>query len=153
MPDRLATLADAASHALPHAGTARLVHQILESDEESMLCIARFPAASALVVDGQAATHLVVEAAAQAAATHMAILVAGEGEPVRGFVGFLTSTRNVEVFRPSLPADTDIQVRVRPRSGIRRGKSGLYKHGFEACYEGEIVVRGELSSFVTPQEA
>jgi predicted hotdog family 3-hydroxylacyl-ACP dehydratase len=151
--DGMRSSADAASRFLPHGGTARLIREVLSSSSESMTCIARFPSENALLQDGRAASHLLVEPAAQAAATHLAILAVESGTEIRGFEGFLTSAKNVEFFLPDFPADTDVTIHVRPRGTIRKAKSGLFKFRFEAELDGTPLARGELSTYVMPLES
>ena len=66
------------------------------------------------------------------------------------FEGFLTSAKNVSVTRPTLPAATDIQLRVHRRGKFRKPTGGLFKCEFEASLDGTVVARGELSSYVQP---
>jgi predicted hotdog family 3-hydroxylacyl-ACP dehydratase len=153
MPDRIKALADVADRCLPHSGVAHLIAEVLSASEQSLSCVARFPSENALVVDGRAASHLLVEPAAQATATHLAILALDSGAEIRGFEGFLTSSKNVEFFEPDFPADTDIIVRVSPRGRIRKAKSGLFKFHFEAELDGHILASGELSTYVMPLES
>jgi predicted hotdog family 3-hydroxylacyl-ACP dehydratase len=150
MPDRSIALADAASRFLPHTGPAKLIHRVLESSQDSLLCVVQFPAENALVVDGRVATHLLVEPAAQAAATHLAILAVEGGADIKGFEGFLTSAKAVTVTRPTIPADTDIHIRVRPRGKLRKPAGGLFKCTFEATLDNTPIAQGELSSYVKP---
>ena len=148
MADRSIALTDAPSRFLPHTGPAKLIHRVLGLSEESMLCIAQFPSDSALVVDGQAATHLLVEPAAQAAAIQLAFLAVEGGTEIQGFEGFLTGAKGIVVTRPTIPADTDIHICVRPRRRFRKPTGGMFKCTFEASLDGTPIAEGELSSYV-----
>ena len=132
MPDHLVDLASAVEHVLPHTGPSLIVREVLECSEESCLCRIRFPEDSGLIVDGEVATHLLVEPAAQAAAIHLAILATEDGAELASYEGFLTSAKDVQVTRPTIPAATDLQLRVKPRGKFRKPKGGLFKCRFEA---------------------
>ena len=135
---------DAALRYLPHSGSAHLVPRVLHADAESMLCIGRFPRSSPLVEDGRVPTYLAVEPAAQAAATHLALLAISRGVEIEELTGVLTGMRQTEVGRLWLPAETDLRIRVTPRGGSR----GLYRYRFEVALGEAVACRGELSTFV-----
>jgi len=140
-------IADTAARCLPHSGAALLVTEVLESDDESTLCRARFPIDSPFVRNLEVPTWIGAEPAAQAAATHLALVATARGVDVDQQEGFLTGMKHLHLWRQSLPVDTDLHVRIRPRGGTRIGR-GLYKFRFELHCEDELAARGELSTFV-----
>lgn len=140
----LGEIENAATRFLPHRGPAHMITAVLESSTEFMVCTGRFPADNAMVSNGRVATYLAVEPAAQAAATHLALLAIDRGIELQELSGFLTSVKNLRIHRPWLPADTDLQLKVTPRGHAR----GLSKYRFELCVNGQLACEGELSSFV-----
>ncbi len=146
MPNH-AGMETAAERFLPHRGSAHMISEVLESNAERMICTGRFPANNPLITDGRAATYLAVEPAAQAAATHLALLAVDSGVDLQELSGFLTSVKNLNIHRPWVPAETDLRIEVTPRGHAR----GLSKYLFELSLNGELVCDGELSSFVQNQ--
>ena len=67
---------------------------------------------------------------------------------IQGFEGFLTGAKGVAVTQPTIPAATDIHIRVRPRGRFRKPSGGMFKCIFEASVDGIPIAKGTLSSFV-----
>lgn len=134
----------AAQDLLPHGGPAHLVPEILDYTEDQLLCRARFPADSPLARDGQVQAWLCAEPAAQAAATHLGLVEIDRGTTVHHLEGFLTGVKNVRVLRALVPVEQDLTIQVTPRGGAR----GLFKYDFAVDLDGELVSRGQISTFV-----
>ena len=139
---------DAASRFLPHREPAHLIRRAIHSTTRQLRCLAVFPAENAMVRDGNVSTYLTVEAAAQAAATHLALLAINDGRSISHFEGYLTGFKKMKIMTPSVPADTELSVLVKLRGGAR----GMYKYLFEVEYGGSVVSTGELTTFVQPIE-
>ena len=142
--DEAFAIRDAAAQFLPHRHPAHLVTEIHESSEESLSCTGMFPQDHPMVVDGRLPTFLGIEPAAQAAATHIAILATESGREIDELDGVLAGARNVRIHRPWLPAGTELQIRVMPRSQAR----GLHRFAFELRVDSQLACEGELSTFV-----
>lgn len=139
---------DAAIRFLPHREPAHLIRRAIDSTTRQLRCLARYPAENAMVRDGEVPTYLTVEAAAQAAATHLALLAINDGQSISHFEGYLTGFKQMKITRQSVPANTEFQVLVKLRGGAR----GMYKYLFEVEYDGAVVSTGELTTFVQPVE-
>ncbi len=135
---------DDAIRFLPHSGPALLVTKTLEMSADHMVCLARFPARNALVSDGYVPSYAAVEPAAQTAAVHQALVAIAKGVELKELSGFLTSLKRLTIHQPSLPADTDLTVKVMPRGHIR----GLSKYTFQLSVGTALACEGEFSSFV-----
>lgn len=135
---------DDAIRFLPHSGPSLLVTKTLEMSADHMVCLARFPSKNALVSDGCVPSYAAVEPAAQTAAVHQALVAISNGVALEELSGFLTSLKRLAIHQPTLPADTDLTVKVMPRGHIR----GLSKYTFEVSLGNVLACEGEFSSFV-----
>lgn len=95
---------------LPHAGTARLLTEVLRSGPGFIEATGRVPAAHPLVAGGRAPCFLGLELGAQAAAALEAlerIAASGDRAP---HVGYLVRVREAAFSSPDLPVDTPLHV-------------------------------------------
>jgi predicted hotdog family 3-hydroxylacyl-ACP dehydratase len=97
---------------LPHGDGALLVSAVVSSTPEVTRCTGRLDGDHALSHEGRGPALCALEMAAQAAGLHQAD---GEGAgAVR--TGYLVGVRSATFHADDLPADTDLEVEVRPES-------------------------------------
>lgn len=135
----MSTVPDPAT-ALAFGPEARFVEKVLDLGDGSIVCRGRVPAHSPAVSDGTAGTWALLELAAQTAALLQAAKVGEGGGAVSGY---LVRVKNARFTRPTIPADTELVVRVERTGGA--GPLSLFRARVEL--DGEEVAVADLGTF------
>jgi 3-hydroxymyristoyl/3-hydroxydecanoyl-(acyl carrier protein) dehydratase len=129
---------------IPHRPPMLFVERIVGEANDGATCLARVPAACALVSRGSTPAFVALEAAAQTAAAWEALRrsrVSGEPSPRSGY---LVSLRDVALHRPTIPADADLHVSIR----LVASAPPLATYDVDAVVEGELVLRGTIGTYL-----
>ena len=127
---------------LPHSGHARFVDEVLESDNDGLVCLGRIPAENPFVRGGRVPGFVLVELAAQAAAIET--LARMENDAPRPRVGYLVRARELNWTASGVPAGAALMVSVRRNDSM----PPLYVYHATVTLEGAEVLDGSFSIYV-----
>jgi 3-hydroxyacyl-[acyl-carrier-protein] dehydratase len=130
---------------IPHRAPMRFVEAILGEAEDGMTCLARIPAACALVEGGAAPALAGIEAAAQTAAVWEASRRSREASNAPPRIGYLVSMREVALHRGTIPSDAELFVSVRLESHA----PPLATYTVQVALEGEIALGGTIGTYLS----
>lgn len=130
---------------IPHRSPMRFVERLVGEAEDGITCLARVPAACALVSHGSVEAFVGLEAAAQAAAVWEAVRRsrAGGGGPPR--IGYLVAARDVTMYRETIPAGADLFASIR----FETAAGPLSNYGVEVVVEGAVALRGSIGTYLS----
>lgn len=129
---------------IPHRPPMLFVERILGEAEDGLTCLARVPAACALVTRGSTPAFVALEAAAQTAAVWEALARSRDtGEPPAR-IGYLVSLRDVVLHRPTLPVDADLIISIR----LVATAPPLTTYAVDAAVYGELALRGTIGTYL-----
>jgi len=129
---------------LPHRPPMRFVESVLRQSADALDCIARIPAACALVSGGAAPAMAAIEAAAQAAAAWEALRrwhKCGEAGPR---MGYLVAMRDISFCTEQIPAGASLHVSVR----LEAVSPPLSHYRFDVSLDGLRLVQGAVGTFL-----
>jgi 3-hydroxyacyl-[acyl-carrier-protein] dehydratase len=129
---------------LPHRPPMRFVDSILRQSADALDCIARIPAACALVSGGTAPTVAAIEAAAQAAAAWEALQRWQRQGETAPRLGYLVSMRDIAFFTDAIPADRSLLVSVQ----LETVSPPLSHYRFEVCLDSLLLARGSIGTYL-----
>jgi predicted hotdog family 3-hydroxylacyl-ACP dehydratase len=132
---------------LPHRPPMRFVTSILAEAEDGMTCMARIPAACALVVRDSAPAVAALEAGAQAAAAWEATRRWRAGGDSAARVGYLVALRDIVFFAARVTADETLVASVR----LTAVALPLTHYAVEVRHGPALVVRGTIATYLADQ--
>lgn len=127
---------------LPHHGHARLIDEVVESGDDTLVCVGRIPVESPFAHDGFAPGFLLLEFAAQAAAIEM--LARPGGGELRPRVGYLTRAHGLNWSVNGVPAGALLTATVRREDS----NPPLYMYRATVTLEGVQVFGGGFSIYI-----
>lgn len=131
---------------LPHRAPMRFVNGVLALRDDGIDCSAALPGACALVRDGVAPAHTVVEAAAQAAAAWEALRRRLGGGAPGPRAGYLVALRDVSLHAAHVPAETALVASVR----LAAVAMPLTRYRAEVALGGATVMTGTIATVLAP---
>ena len=127
---------------LPHFGHARFVDEVLDSGNDTLVCIGRIPTENPFAREGRVPGFVLVELAAQAAAIEALARMGGEGPRPRD--GYLVRARGLNWTAGGVPAGALLTVSVRREDSI----PPLYMYRATVTSDGAEVLDGRFSIYV-----
>jgi len=127
---------------LPQQPPMRFVTGIAGEAADGLVCLARVPAACALVTGGAAPALAAIEAAAQTAATWEALRRWREAGDCAPRTGYLVALRDVVFFAAEVPADADLLASVR----LAAAAPPLMHYAIEVEHGRRRVLRGTIAT-------
>lgn len=128
---------------LPHAGSARMLEQVLEWDDQTIHAqtTTHLSADNPLRRDGRLAAVHLVEYGAQAMAIHGALRSRAAGMPFRP--ALLVAVRSLSLSRDYID-DLSQALRIRATAQLSTASSWVYE--FEVRHAGEIIATGRVAA-------
>jgi len=127
---------------LPHRPPMRFVDAVIAERSDGADCVARIPAACALVRDGAAPAFAALEACAQTAAAWEALRRSREAGDATPRVGYLVGLRDVTLHRASIAADTSFAASV----WLEAAALPLTHYRAEVSLGGETILTGTFAT-------
>jgi predicted hotdog family 3-hydroxylacyl-ACP dehydratase len=129
---------------IPHRPPMLFVERILGEADDGLSCLARIPAACALVASGSCPAFVGLEAAAQTAAVWEALARSRASGALSARTGYLVSLRDVVLHRPTLPADAELIVSIRLVASV----PPLTTYAVDLAVYGEHALRGTIGTYL-----
>ena len=130
---------------IPHRPPMRFVERILGEAEDGATCLARVPAACALVTRGVTPTFVALEAAAQTAAVWEALRRSRDAGAASSRMGYLVSLRDAAFYQRTIPADTDLIATIR----LVASAPPLTTYVVDVVVLGECALRGTIGTYLS----
>ncbi len=130
---------------IPHRPPMRFVERILGEADDGVTCLARVPAACALVTRGVTPAFVALEAAAQTAAVWEALRRSRDRGAASPRMGYLVSVRDAVFHQRTIPADTDLIATIR----LVASAPPLTTYVVDVAVLGECALRGTIGTYLS----
>lgn len=127
---------------IPHAGSMCLLDNVLEWDENKILCSSRshWLADHPLIKNGALSSVHAIEYGAQAMAVHGGLLAQQQNESL--LPGYLAAIRDIQIKLPTLQ-DIETELKVSATKMLAQGGSLMYQ--FEVRDAAQLIVSGRVT--------